>query len=424
MQSVEFMNEALLAEVRSRFHYVTEDYEGNERIFFDNAGGSLRLKAAEDAFHRVDSIPDCSEHSNKVALFLDKIERDAKEEILSVLFGAEHGVLYPSFTASQIIFELVRVISEHAVGKNYVTTVLEHPSSFDAIHYYGELRGMKVRVAGADKTNGGVNAEDILKLIDKDTAILSCMAASNISGYVYDIETICRKAREINPDIFIIVDAVQHAPHAWLDPEACGIDAMHFAPYKFFGIRGFSLAYISDRAASFMHHRLLGKSPDEWSIGSPSPAHYAAVREIIAYVKWLGRTVTGEEKDAREQFKAGMDLIAAHERALLDFVLNGDDETVGLRHMSGVRVAMDGAPVTVRDFIIGVEFENMSCEQATAEYEKRGIIAYERSASSIYSKRMLEAFDSEGVVRLSPLHVNTKEEMKQFLKVTAEIAAL
>ena len=116
--------------------------------------------------------------------------------------------------------------------------------------------------------------------------------------------------------------------------------------------------------------------------------------------------------------------IADHERALLDIVLNGTERIEGLRRMEGLKVQMDGAPLEQRDFIIGIEFDKISCERAAMEYEKRGVIVFERSASSIYSRRMVEAFDSKGVVRVSPLHVNTVAEMEEFLAVTKEIAAL
>ena len=473
MISSPFSEEELL-EIRSKFYDVERDFEGRDRLFFDNAGGSLRLRAAEEIFHRLDQIPDCSEHSNRVAKYLDAFEQQGRRDLMECVFNARHGVLYPSYTASQIMMELCRVISANAKGSNVVTTMLEHPSSYDGMKYYAGVYGREFRVAGVNPDTGGVDADTVISLIDENTAILSCMYASNISGFVYDLEKICLRAREINPDIFIICDAVQHAPHGVLDPEKYGIDAMNFAPYKFFGIRGFSVAYISDRAASFMHHRLLGKEADDWSIGSPAPAHYAAISEIVRYVIWLGEKELpgkepeekglpgkeperkelpgkgpiekglqgkepegkelpgkepmekelprGENASRRELFVRGMNRIAQQERALLNVVLEGTDRIEGLRHMKGVRLPMDGADLNSRDFIIGVEFDRFSCEQAVAEYEKRGIITFERTAASMYSRRMVEAFGSGGVVRISPLHVNTMEEMEKFLQVTKEIA--
>ncbi len=82
-----------------------------------------------------------------------------------------------------------------------------------------------------------------MKYVDKDTVLLSIMAASNISGrsrYQGD-RTSCK---EINPDIYVVSDAVQHAPHACIDVEDWDVDVCNFAPYKFFGVRGCGYAYV------------------------------------------------------------------------------------------------------------------------------------------------------------------------------------
>lgn len=420
-----------LNKIREQFYYVDEDHYGRKRLFFDNAGGSLRLKKAEEVFHLIDSMPDASEHSNSIARELAALEDRGREDIKKVIFGAKSGTIYPSYTASQIAMEMVRVITENARGTNIVTTMLEHPSVFDAARLYSRIHGMELRVAGVNKETGGVDADTILSLIDQNTALLCCMAASNISGYIYETEKICRKAREINPDIYIYIDAVQHAPHGVLDPEKWDADVTSFAPYKFFGVRGFGLAYLSDRVSRFIHHRLLGKLEDDWEIGSPATAQFAVISEIINYVAGLGGavcpeggTACPEEQSRRKLFEIGMQRIADHERGLLDMMLEGVDGVPGLRHIPGVTVQMDGKDLTTRDLILGIEFENLSCEQAVVEYEKRGVITFERALSSMYSKRMVEAFDSKGMVRLSPLHVNTPQEIRHFLVLTQEMAGL
>ena len=414
-------DQAELTALRAKFNYVDTDIKGRHRLFMDNAGGSLRLKAAEEAFKRVSEMPDASEHSNELALELLALEDKARADIKHVIFGAESGVIYPGYTASQIIMDTARIFGDHAKGTNYVTTVLEHPSSFDAMTYNAQKHGCQLRVAQANPVTGGVDADAVLSLIDKDTAVLSCMAASNISGYVYDVETICKKAREINPDIFIICDAVQHAPHGVLDPERLGVDMMHFAPYKFFGVRGFALAWLSDRVAEFDHYRLLGKPKNDWEIGSPATAQFAAVQQVIEYVVALGQVKNPDETNRRGLYAAGMKRIADHERGLLELMLEGTEKMPGLRHMEGVTVQMDGKDLTTRDLILGIELANIPSEMAVKEYDKRGVVAYDRSAGSIYSRRMLEAFGLKGVVRLSPLHVNSVEEIEEFLQITADM---
>ena len=412
-----------LNELRKKFKYVDAQANGKKRVFFDNAGGSLRLIDAEERFHAIDLHPDASEHLNTLALELLDIENKGREDIRT-LFNAKHGAIATGYTASQLMMEAVRIVSENVKGTNVVTTCLEHPSSFDAMSMYAEKYGRELRVAKANPITGGIDTEEVISLIDKDTAIVSIMAASNISGHIMDIAAIAKQAKAINPDIIVISDAVQHAPHGTIDPENDGIDVMNFAPYKFFGIRGFALMYISDRVKDWPHHRLLGSPSDNWEIGSPGTANFAAMSAIVDYVCGLGTKAAAQAVDRRQLFEAGMKRIADHERALLDLMLEGTETAPGLRHIPGINVKMDDPDLNKRDLIIGIEFANMDAVKAREELEKRGVVAFERMGNSIYSARMLEQFNSPGVVRMSPLHVNTPEEITFFLNVCAEVAAL
>ena len=412
-----------LNELRKKFKYVEAQANGKKRVFFDNAGGSLRLIDAEERFHAIDLHPDASEHLNTLALELLDIENKGREDIRT-LFNAKHGAIATGYTASQLMMEAVRIVSENVKGTNVVTTCLEHPSSFDAMSMYAEKYGRELRVAQANPLTGGIDTEEVISLIDKDTAIVSVMAASNISGHIMDIAAIAKQAKAINPDIIVISDAVQHAPHGTIDPENDGIDVMNFAPYKFFGIRGFALMYISDRVKDWPHHRLLGSPSDNWEIGSPGTANFAAMSAIVDYVCGLGTKAAAQAVDRRQLFEAGMKRIADHERALLELMLEGTETAPGLRHIPGINVKMDDPDLNKRDLIIGIEFANMDAVKAREELEKRGVVAFERMGNSIYSARMLEQFNSPGVVRMSPLHVNTPEEITFFLNVCAEVAAL
>lgn len=51
------------------------------------------------------------------------------------------------------------------------------------------------------------------------------------------------------------------------------------------------------------------------------------------------------------------------------------------------------------------------------------MIVYERVASSLYSKRMLDSFGLEGAIRVSPLHCNFVADIDRFLQITRQINA-
>ncbi|HDV6324612.1 TPA: aminotransferase class V-fold PLP-dependent enzyme [Burkholderia cenocepacia] len=407
--------DALMQQIKSRFHHVDRDVDGRERLFFDNAGGSFRLKAAVDAYARVDALPDCPERIHARALDLQAIQSRGEDDVRTIL-NAQGGTVYASLTASGAMFDMVRAIMENVPGTNAVTTVLEHPSSYDAMTVYAERTGKTLRIAPSNPETGGVDVDAIVALVDADTALLSVMAASNISGAKFDIETIVARAREKKPDLFIVVDAVQHAPHGVIDLQRTPVDGINFAPYKFFGCRGSGMSWLSERAAALPHHRLAAKENGVWELGSPAPAQFAVVSSIVDYVAWIGRYFTDSD-DRRALFVEGMHRIELHERALLAALLDG------LRAIDGVDVYWDHADLTQRDLIVGIGFAHLEPTQAVREYEKHGVIVYERVASSLYSGRMLTSFGLAGAVRISPLHCHAPDDIAQFLAITEALAA-
>ncbi len=419
----ELFNEQLSKEIKELFYHVDEDPILNKRrIFYDNAGGSLRLKKANDVFKKMDELPDCPEHSNYTAKWLLEVQEKAMEDI-KIIFNAKSGSIVTSLTASMVIFEMNRAIIENISGSNVVTTALEHPSAYDSVVSYAEKMGKEVRVAKTNPVTGGVDVEEITKLVDKDTCLLSFIYASNVSGAVLDVESIVRECRKIKPDLYIVVDSVQHTPHGVLDLEKTPVDGINFAPYKFFGTRGYGVGFMSERAAKLPHNKLIAKPIDEWELGSPAPSQFASITEIVNYVCWIGSKFI-DSSDRRELFVEGMNRINLHERALMYRMLNGSDKAEGLRNIKGVKVYLDYEDLSTRDFIMAIGFDNIGCVEAVAEYEKRGVVTFERVASSLYSSRMLNSFGIKEVVRVSPLHCHDVNDIDEFLKITKEMSLL
>ena len=415
---------ALQAEIKKRFFYVNEDYLGRKRQFFENSGGSLRLKAAVEEKARLEAFPDCPERYHDTSMMLKEVKANGIRDIMEVIFGAEpgKGALVTELTASQCMFQIVRAILENVPGgTNAVTTSIEHPSSYDSTQLYCQRTGREFRVAMANPATGGVDTGEILRHVDKDTVLLNVMSASNISGYIFDLEEIVAKARAINPDIYIVTDAVQHMPHGVLEVAKLGLDGCNFAPYKAFGIRGCGYGYVSDRVATLMHHRLLAKPENEWELGTFPHPNYAAITAVVDYVCWLGSHFT-DATERRALFATGMEHIHLQEHSLLIHMMEGTDEIPGLRHIPGVSVFVDSADDVDRDLISAIGIQGLEMPRAVEEYYKRGVTVFDRVNTSLYSKRIVESIGLTGAIRVSPLHVHDTNDIDDFLKVTAEIA--
>lgn len=414
-------DESFQKELKGRFCYPDGDPKYGERLFFDNSGGSLRLRSCVEAKAELEMFPDCPERIHARGMGLKELAKEGAREILEIIFGAKSGALMTELTASQTMFQMVGIIMENTGGKNAVTSAIEHPSSYDAMEYYCRKTGKEMRVVPANHETGGIDPDEVVKYIDQDTCLLSIMAASNISGTIMDLEEIARRARQINPDIYIISDAVQHAPHCTMDVDKLQIDGMNFAPYKFFGVRGCGFAYVSDRVANMPHHRLLAKEQKTFELGTCSPGNFAAAMEIINYVCSIGKHFIDSD-DRKALYKEGMRRIHRQERALLYHMLEGTEEIPGLRHIEGVHIYTDTQDLTCRDLIAAIGIDNIDYTQCVAEYQKRGITVYERINTSIYSRRIVEALGLTGAIRVSPLHCHGTEDIDKFLKITGEIA--
>lgn len=419
----EFFPDDYQKKLMAEFCYGNEDPEYGHRLFFENSGGSLRLRRAVKAKADFEEYPDCPERTRGRGLKFGEVVSEGTKDIMETIFGAKGGVLITELTASQTMYRAVGAILENVDwGTNVVTSLLEHPSAHDAVEYYADRTKREFREVPANPKTGGIDVEEVIKHVDKDTLLVSIMAASNISGNIMDIKEIARRVRAINPEIYVVTDAVQHAPHAVIDVADWDVDVCNFAPYKFFGVRGCGYCYISDRVAQLSHPKLMKKDMEVWYLGTPAPGNFAAMSAVIDYVCEIGEHFAGK-KSRREMYVEGMHRIHMQERALLYRLLEGTDETPGLRHIKGVEVYTDIDDLTKKDLIVAMGMTGVDFSELAETYLERGVTVFERIRSSIYSRRIVETLDIPGAIRVSPLHCHGKEEIDEYLRITAQIAA-
>ena len=165
---------------------------------------------------------------------LHEYEERGRED-LRLLLNAQDGAIVTDLTASSLMFKIVKPIVQYGKGKKYrdlrfrsIHRLLTHADILE------KNMAREVRVAPHQiRRLEGVLAEDVIELVDKDTVLLNVIAASNMTGVITDLKTIVSEARKINPDIYVVTDAVQHAPHAAIDVKALQLDGINIAPYKF-----------------------------------------------------------------------------------------------------------------------------------------------------------------------------------------------
>jgi selenocysteine lyase/cysteine desulfurase len=140
-------------------------------------------------------------------------------------------------------------------GDNVVTADCEFPAN--VIPWMRIKREFGVEVKMARERDCRLETEEILRLIDDRTRVVTLSFVEFASGFRNDLVAIGRHCRE--RDVLFVVDAIQGLGALKLDVEACRIDALSADAHKFLlGPEGVSLFYVSRRAMDRVKPTVVG----------------------------------------------------------------------------------------------------------------------------------------------------------------------
>lgn len=402
----------LLEQIRSQFWFADHCPYAGERIYFENAGGSLTLKSVIERTTEIGAIPD-NEHRNNAASKAMSLIVEQGLKDLSTFFGARSGTVFGGETGTECLFRLIRSAALAAPsGGNIVASSVEHPSTYSATQLWAERTSRTWIEVPFNTRSGLVSAEDYAACVTPDTRIATVIHTNPVTGIVMDIKSIICAIRAIAPECFIIVDGIQHAPHGYLEVDEYGADAYAVSMYKVYSKFNNGYAWVSERMSHIPHEKILGKPSDAWELGSRDPSALAAVSKVIQYLSWLGKQVSPAD-DTRNLLMAAGDAMLAHEHALIARLMNGTDQHRGLLHMPGVKV-LGTHDLRHREGVVSFGVEGRESSDIVAELEKRAIRLHTRS-SDIYSGNILRPLGLDSIARLSLAHYNTPQEVDAFL---------
>jgi cysteine desulfurase len=124
--------------------------------------------------------------------------------------------------------------------KKVLIWALEHPCVFEPVkHKEG------IEVACINDNKGYVTFNDIVDLIDNNTALVCIMHINNETGAINDIEDISASIKAKDKNILIFSDMVQSFPKFSVNLD--NIDFASFSSHKIGGLRGAAVLYAKNR---------------------------------------------------------------------------------------------------------------------------------------------------------------------------------
>ncbi|MCJ1307929.1 hypothetical protein MMC25_001577 [Agyrium rufum] len=379
-----------------------------KQIYCDNAGGSQILGDVVDAIKQYLTVSNVQLGAsydvsrNSTELYTKGYEAAAK------YVNADPDEIVIGSSTTQVFRNLSFALSFPA-GSELVISKLDHETNIDAWTDLAARQNLKVKwwfpTSEDASTNPILSPENLLPLLSDKTVFVSCTHASNILGTIHLIKELADTIHKTCPDALFCVDAVAYAPHRQLDVKATEVDFYAFSWYKVYGphIAQLYAKRSVQKKLLTMGHYFNPQDTLERKIGVAGSC-YELTQTIPTIVSYLGGA-DGLEKTFAE--------ISAHEEILAEILLDflrGRKDVVILGQKTSDR--------NLRVPTISFNVKEKSAKAIVEEVEKRSRFGIRWG--SFYSKRLVDEvlqLGNEGVVRVSLVHYNTEEEVKELVEV-------
>ncbi|CAG9933882.1 cysteine desulfurase [Candidatus Nitrotoga arctica] len=317
--------------IRADFPILKLTVNDKPLIYLDNAASSQMPQQVIDRLVRYQT----TQHANinRAVHHLSEVATSEFEEARRKLqhfinANEEREVIFTSGTTDAINLVM------HGYGRKFIgagdeiiLTTLEHHSNIVPWQMLAEEKGAKIRVVPINDA-GELLIDEYEKLFSERTKFVGVMHVSNALGTINPIKEMIAFAHARG--VPVLVDGAQAAPHMKVDVQDLDCDFYAFSGHKLCGPTGIGILY--GRAALLENMQPFKGGGDmilsvtfEKTIYNTIPHKFEAGTPPIAAAIGLGAAV-----DYLSEI--GMDAIAAHELALLEYA------TEQINSMPGVRI--------------------------------------------------------------------------------------
>lgn len=398
--------------------FVRSQFPGlaNPWVLFDTAGGSQILASS------VERLSDYLLNTNvqhgasyEVSATATRRVEEAQQRLANLINAKRPEEVVMGASSSMLLKQLADAMPLGA-GDEIIVTNFDHEANISPWNRLRE-RGVIVKTWKLNPQTLELDLDALHALFTPRTRLLCVSQASNILGAVNPVETLAAVAHQHGAQI--CVDAVAYAPHRVIDVSGWDVDYYVFSLYKVYGPHQAILYAKYDNLCELanLNHSFLGAAiPYKLQPGTVNYELTYASAAVVDYLETLGRRSAGTEVESRAAIEAAYTAIVTHEEMLSEPLLEF------LRSRNTVRII---GPVTasadVRVPTISFVVDNRRSDDIVAAMDAHKIgIRF----GDFYAPQLIDDLGlrpQNGVVRVSMVHYNTRDEVDRLIGHLNEI---
>lgn len=374
-------------------------------IYFDHAATTVKKpkQVAEAVAQAINTMGNPGRGGHEASLDASRIIFDTRRK-LAELFHAENPkqIAFTSNATESLNLVIKGVLKK---GDHVITTQLEHNSVLRPL-YEMEEKGVELSILPSDR-KGRIDIQNFEHEIRKNTRMIICTHASNLTGNLVDIEKIGNIAS--NHQILFCVDASQTAGVIPIDVQKMKIDFLCFTGHKsLLGPQGTGGIYVREGI-----HVTPLKSGGS-GVLTYSRSHPPQMPTALEAGTLNGHGIAGLNAALDYLNQTGIDVIRKRELELMWRFYHG------IKEVPGVKIYGD-FDTDIRCPIVTLNLENYDSAQVSDELFMTYDIAVRPGAHCAPLMHQALGTVGQGAVRFSFSHYNTEEEVDFAVKAIKEL---
>lgn len=399
--------------VRSNFPSLDVKDDGKRRIYLDNPAGTQVPQSVADA------ISKCILYSNAnlggyfpTTIAAEDVVRRGHSAMAEML-GCNSDEVIIGANMTSLTYHFSRTIGRDlSAGDEIIITQMDHEGNVSPWLQLADDLGLVIKKLPFSADSWQIEPETLSALISDKTKLLALNYSSNLTGSINDVAALVKIAKDAG--VLTYVDAVQFAPHGFVDVRALDCDFLICSSYKFFGPH-LGILYgrksVLETLDPYKCRCSDNALPERFETGTPQIELIAGLEAAVDHIASIGSKVKASAT-RRGNINTSIDAAIAYEGELAIRLMDGLEQIKGI-NIQGIS---DKKRIKYRVPTVSITIDDMSPDPLVRALNKENIFLWSGHNYAWEVVHQLGIDPDKGVVRIGAANYNTHAEIDEVLE--------